>query len=312
MEIGISIPRIPDVPGLKRFVEMAETLGFESVLAGDHIVLPTAGTNQYPYTADGSFSRPSSEPFLETMTLLGYLAAFTDRIKLGSTVIILPYRNPVVQAKMFASLDVLTGGRIICGVGVGWLEKEFEILGLDYHQRGAMTDEFLGIMQALWSQNNPEFHGKYYDIDGIQFEPKPIQQPGIPVWVGGHTKAALRRTAKYGSCWHTTRQTPEFVAENLPYLRDRIKKEGRELSEVTVSLKRSLHFTDMGMNEGGYVRSGGSLVASTREVLEDLHACQEIGINQLTYDFRVETVPDCIKVMEHIAEHILPVASRLG
>ena len=312
MEIGISIPRIPDVPGLKRFVEMAETLGFESVLAGDHIVLPTAGTNQYPYTADGSFSRPSSEPFLETMTLLGYLAAFTDRIKLGSTVIILPYRNPVVQAKMFASLDVLTGGRIICGVGVGWLEKEFEILGLDYHQRGAMTDEFLGIMQALWSQSNPEFHGKYYDIDGIQFEPKPIQQPGIPVWVGGHTKAALRRTAKYGSCWHTTRQTPEFVAENLPYLRDRIKKEGRELSEVTVSLKRSLHFTDMGMNEGGYVRSGGSLVASTREVLEDLHACQEIGINQLTYDFRVETVPDCIKVMEHIAEHILPVARRLG
>ena len=116
MEIGISIPRIPDVPGLKRFVEMAETLGFESVLAGDHIVLPTAGTNQYPYTADGSFSRPSSEPFLETMTLLGYLAAFTDRIKLGSTVIILPYRNPVVQAKMFASLDVLTGGRIICGL----------------------------------------------------------------------------------------------------------------------------------------------------------------------------------------------------
>ena len=312
MEIGISIPRIPDVPGLKRFVEMAETLGFESVLAGDHIVLPTAGTNQYPYTADGSFSRPSSEPFLETMTLLGYLAAFTDRIKLGSTVIILPYRNPVVQAKMFASLDVLTGGRIICGVGVGWLEKEFEILGLDYHQRGAMTDEFLGIMQALWRQANPEFHGKYYDIDGIQFEPKPIQQPGIPVWVGGHTKAALRRTAKYGSCWHTTRQTPEFVAENLPYLRDRIKKEGRELSEVTVSLKRSLHFTDMGMNEGGYVRSGGSLVASTLEVLEDLHACQEIGIDQLTYDFRVETVPDCIKVMEHIAEHILPVASRLG
>ena len=312
MEIGISIPRIPDVPGLKRFVEMAETLGFESVLAGDHIVLPTAGTNQYPYTADGSFSRPSSEPFLETMTLLGYLAAFTDRIKLGSTVIILPYRNPVVQAKMFASLDVLTGGRIICGVGVGWLEKEFEILGLDYHQRGAMTDEFLGIMQALWSQSNPEFHGKYYNIDGIQFEPKPIQQPGIPVWVGGHTKAALRRTAKYGSCWHTTRQTPEFVAENLPYLRDRIKKEGRELSEVTVSLKRSLHFTDMGMNEGGYVRSGGSLVASTLEVLEDLHACQEIGIDQLTYDFRVETVPDCIKVMEHIAEHILPVARRLG
>ena len=161
MEIGLSIPRIPDVPGLKRFVETAEELGFESVLAGDHIVLPTEGTNQYPYTSDGSFSRPTDEPFLETMTLLGFLAACTSRIKLGSTVIILPYRNPVVQAKMFASLDGLTGGRMICGVGVGWLEKEFQILGLDYHQRGAMTDEFLGIMQALWSQSNPEYHASF-------------------------------------------------------------------------------------------------------------------------------------------------------
>ncbi|GIS95424.1 MAG: hypothetical protein CM1200mP22_26610 [Dehalococcoidia bacterium] len=115
MEIGLSIPRIPDVQGLRLFAETAENLGFESVLAGDHIVLPTGGTNQYPYTADGSFSRPSDEPFLETMTLLGFLAACTNRIKLGSTVVILPYRNPVVQAKMFASLDVLTGGRIICG-----------------------------------------------------------------------------------------------------------------------------------------------------------------------------------------------------
>ena len=312
MEIGISIPRLPDVPGLRRFVETAEELGFESVLAGDHIVLPTEGTNQYPYTSDGSFSRPTDEPFLETMTLLGYLAACTSRIKLGSTVIILPYRNPVVQAKMFASLDVLTNGRIICGVGVGWLEKEFEILGLDYHQRGAMTNEFLGIMQALWTQQNPEYHGKFYNIDGIQFEPKPVQKPGIPIWVGGHTKAALRRTAKYGSCWHTTRQTPEFVAENLPYLRERVEKEGRDQSEVTISLKRSLHFTDMGLGEGGHVRSGGSLVATTQEVIDDLHACQEIGIDQLTYDFRVESLSDCIKVMEHLAENVLPAAQRLG
>ena len=158
LEIGLSIPRIPDVQGLRLFAETAENLGFESVLAGDHIVLPTGGTNQYPYTADGSFSRPSDEPFLETMTLLGFLAACTNRIKLGSTVVILPYRNPVVQAKMFASLDVLTGGRIICGVGVGWLEKEFEILGRDYHQRGTMTGEWL----STWVLNTPQ-HTESYD-----------------------------------------------------------------------------------------------------------------------------------------------------
>jgi alkanesulfonate monooxygenase SsuD/methylene tetrahydromethanopterin reductase-like flavin-dependent oxidoreductase (luciferase family) len=106
MRIGLSIPRLPDAEGIRRFVKRAEELGFESVLAGDHIVLPTAGTNQYPYTADGSFSRTSDEPFLETMTMLGYMAACTETIKIGTTVIILPYRNPVVQAKMFASANI--------------------------------------------------------------------------------------------------------------------------------------------------------------------------------------------------------------
>ena len=149
MEIGLSIPRLPDAEGIRRFVQRAEELGFESVLVGDHIVLPTEGTDQYPYTADGSFSRPTDEPFLETMTMLGYMAACTDTIKLGSTVIILPYRNPVVQAKMFASLDVLTNGRMICGGGVGWLEKEFETLGVPYDQRGPMSDEFLQIFKIL-------------------------------------------------------------------------------------------------------------------------------------------------------------------
>ena len=311
MEIGVAIPRLPDGPGLKQFVQTAEELGFESVLAGDHIVLPTAGTNQYPYTPTGGFSRPAEEPFLETMTLLGCLVAWTSRIKLGSTVLILPYRNPVVQAKMFASLDVLSEGRMICGVGVGWLEKEFETLGLDYTDRGPMTDEFLEIFKVLWTQSNPEYHGRYYSFDGIRFEPKPVQQPHIPIWVGGHTKAALRRTAKYGDCWHTTRQTPEFVASHIPYLNEQVKRQGRDPASVTVSLKRSLHFTDIGLPEAGNERSGGALIGPTQEVIDDLHACHEIGIDQLTYDFRVDELADCVRVMEHLAGQVLPVARRL-
>ena len=312
MEIGISMPRVPDAQGLWQFVGTAEKLGFQCVLVGDHIVLPTDGTSQYPYTTTGSFSRPSDEPFLETMTLLGYLAACTDTIKLGSTVIILPYRNPVVQAKMMASLDVLTGGRMICGVGVGWLEKEFDILGVPYAERGPMTDEFLEIFLALWTQENPEFHGKYYQIDGIQFYPKPVQQPRIPIWVGGHTRRALRRTAKYGDCWHTTRQTPDFVGQHLPYLRQQIEKEGRNPADVSISLKRSLHFTDMGLPESSSTRSTGTLAATTQEVIDDLHYCREIGIDQLTYDFRVDELDECIRVMEHLADRVLPTAERLG
>ena len=249
MNVGLSIPRLPDAEGIRRFVGRAEELGFESVLAGDHILLPTGGTNQYPYTADGSFSRPADEPFLETMTMLGYMAACSSTIKLGSTVIILPYRNPLVQAKMFASLDVLTNGRMICGVGVGWLEKEFDTLGVPYAERGAMSDEYLQIFRTLWTQADPEFHGRYFDIEGIQFYPKPVQQPTIPIWVGGHSRAALRRTARLGDCWHTTRQTPDFVAQNLPYLHEQTERADRDPASISISLKRSLHFTDLGTSE---------------------------------------------------------------
>ncbi len=312
MNIGLSIPRLPDAPGIRRFVQRAEELGFESVLAGDHLLLPTGGTNQYPYTADGSFSRPTDEPFLETMTLLGYMAACTDTIKLGSTVIILPYRNPLVQAKMFASLDVLTGGRMICGVGVGWLEQEFDTLGVPYAERGPMSDEFLEIFRVLWTQANPEFHGKYYDIAGIQFYPKPVQQPYIPIWVGGHSRPALRRVARYGDCWHTTRQTPDFVAQNLPYLRAQTERAGRDPAAISISLKRSLHFTDLDATQEASVLTGGAVIATTQEVIDDVYYCRELGIDQLTYDFRVEGLEAGIRVMEHLAAEVLPVARRLG
>ena len=312
MKVAISIPRLPDGPGLRAFVQRAEALGFDAVLAGDHIVLPTGGTQQYPYTSDGSFSRPAVEPFLASMTLLGYLAACSETVKLGSTVIILPYRTPVVQAKMFASLDVLTNGRMICGVGVGWLEKEFEILGVPYAERGPMTDEFLEIFIALWTQPEPVFHGRFYHVEGIQFYPKPIQKPHIPIWVGGHTRRALRRTAKYGDCWHTTRQTPDFVAQNLPYLHRQIEEAGRDPASVSISLKRSLHFTDMGLGEGSSVRSGGAIIGTTQEIIDDVHYCRELGIDQLTYDFRVEGIDQSILVMEHLADRVLPVAERLG
>jgi probable F420-dependent oxidoreductase len=312
MEIGLSMPRLPDAQGIRRFVKRAEELGFESVLAGDHIVLPTGGTDQYPYTADGSFSRPTDEPFLETMTMLGFMAACTETIKLGSTVIILPYRNPIVQAKMFASLDVLTNGRMICGGGVGWLEKEFETLGVPYDQRGPMSDECLQIFKILWTEPDPEFHGKFYQFEGIQFNPKPVQKPYIPIWVGGHTRRALRRTARYGDCWHTTRQTPDFVARNLPYLRQQSEKAGRDPASISISLKRSLHFTDLGTAEGGSVRSGGVVIGTTQEVIDDVYYCRELGIDQLTYDFRVEGTDASIEVMEHLADNVLSVAHRLG
>ena len=167
MQYGFCLPNTMDGDEICSFAQKAEELGFESVWIGDHIVLPTAPTNQYPYTPDGSFRRPHDAPFLETLTVLAYVAACTSTIRIGSTVVIVPYRNPILQAKIFASLDVLSKGRAVCGVGVGWLEKEFETLDAPYSERGPMTNEWLEIFSNLWGEEEPAYSGEYYSYDGI-------------------------------------------------------------------------------------------------------------------------------------------------
>ena len=305
MRFGFSLPTVMDGGALRGFAQTAEALGFESIWAYDHIVMPTAPTTQYPYSSDGSFPRAGSEPFLETMTVLGYVAACTERVRIGSTVLIVPYRNPVVQAKMLASLDVLSAGRVVCGVGVGWLEKEFEALKVPYSERGPMTDEYLAIFKNLWTESAPEFHGRYYSYAGIQFYPKPLQKH-IPIWVGGHSKRAVRRAVKYGDAWHLTRQTPEYAAGLLPYLDEQAAAAGRDPSGITISLKRALHFTDLGIVRGAGVGTTGAVVGSAQDVAEDARRCRELGIRQLTYDFLTEDMDQCIRILEHFADKVVP------
>ena len=164
MRFGFGLPTTTDGEALCAFAQAADDLGLESIWTGDHIVMPSDGTDQYPYTKDGSFTAPADAPIMETMTVLSYVAARTRRVRIGSTVVILAHRNPLVQAKMFATLDVLTGGRVICGVGVGWLEKEFEVLGMPYAERGALSDEYLEIFKCLWTEDYPEHHGRFFQL----------------------------------------------------------------------------------------------------------------------------------------------------
>ena len=144
------------------------------------------------------------------------------------------------------------------------------------------------------------------------FTPSRCSSPTFLSGWEGTARPALRRVAKYGDCWHTTRQTPDFVARNLPYLRERAERAGRDPAGISVSLKRSLHFTDLDASEEKSVRTGGVLIATTPEVIDDVYYCRELGIDQLTYDFRVEGIEACIGVMEHLAKEVLPVAQRLG
>jgi probable F420-dependent oxidoreductase len=305
MKFGIAYPNLLDGEQIKRFAIRTEELGFESIWAGDHIVFPAGPVAGYPYTESGTFQRPSDVPFIEPLTLLSFIASVTSRIKIGTTVIIVPYRHPLVQAKMFACLDVLTGGRVICGVGVGWLKAEFDALDAPYAERGAMTDEYLQIFKCLWSEAVPSYQGRFHQFADITFEPKPVQKPHIPIWVGGHSRNAIRRAVHHGDAWHPTRQTPEWVAERLPYLRSYAEAQGRDADTIKISLKRALHFTDMGLQQGSGPLTTGTVIGTAADVLDDIKRCEDIGIEQVTFDFRSNELDECLRVIERLAERVM-------
>src|SRR6476469_1196646 len=170
-------------------------------MIADHIVFPTESNSAYPYTLDRK--HPSGGDALETFSILGVVAGATEKLRLVTSVLILPYRNPVLTAKMVASLDVLSGGRVTLGVGAGWLREEFEALhSPPFEARGAVTDEWIAIFKQLWSQSPASFEGRFYRYADIRVEPFPVQKPHPPIWVGGHSRAALRRTARHGQGWH--------------------------------------------------------------------------------------------------------------
>jgi probable F420-dependent oxidoreductase len=303
MEYGIVLPKHINPDELIKFTAAAEELGFHSLWAADHIVLPIEETDLYPYTDDGRFTANSQDPQLDAFTLLSFIASQTNQINLGTSVAIVPYRNPILQAKMFASLDVLTKGRVICGAGVGWWKEEFAALDAPFEKRGLATDEYLQIFKLLWTSDVTEFHGETYEFSNIAFFPKPVQKPnGIPIWIGGHTKRAVRRAVKYGDTWHPTRLRPDQIENMLPFIDQQCEKHDRKRDEITISLKRTLHFTDIGIETNSRIRSKAALIDSTHTVVEDIKHCEDLGIKNLTFDFQTNKTEECIKIMEHLMD----------
>ena len=303
MEYGIVLPKHINPDELIKFTAAAEELGFHSLWAADHIVLPIEETDLYPYTDDGRFTANSQDPQLDAFTLLSFIASQTNQINLGTSVAIVPYRNPILQAKMFASLDVLTKGRVICGAGVGWWKEEFAALDAPFEKRGLATDEYLQIFKLLWTSDVTEFHGETYEFSNIAFFPKPVQKPnGIPIWIGGHTKRAVRRTVKYGDTWHPTRLRPDQIENMLPFIDQQCEEYDRKRDEITISLKRTLHFTDIGIETNSRIRSKAALIDSTYTVVEDIKNCEDLGIKNLTFDFQTNKTEECIKIMEHLMD----------
>lgn len=221
---------------IARVARRAEELGYDSLWVSDHIVFPTVLRSAYPYSPDGKLPLDPTNPLLEPFTVLTYAAAVTKTVKLGTSVVIVPYRDPIVTAKVISSIDVLSGGRFIFGVGVGWLDEEFRALRLNMKDRAAQTKEALLAMKACWTQEDPEFHGKFFDFAGIKFAPKPRQTPHPPIWFGGNSMPALKRAVEQGDGWHSVWMTPEEVADTANIIRDLCAKAGKDFAKFPLTI----------------------------------------------------------------------------
>jgi probable F420-dependent oxidoreductase len=209
---GINFGSLGDPEAMVRVAKACEDAGLDSVWTGEHVVLPDPQAPPSPATPD--------TPFLDPSVALAHLAAHTKTLRLGTGIIILPQRNPVELAKELASLDVVSGGRLLFGLGAGYLEPEFRALGANFEERGAVTDEAIDVLRALWTQEKPAFAGRFYAFSGIDAHPRPVQKPHPPIVIGGMSRAAARRAAARGDGWYGFFTNPEITARSLGWIRE--------------------------------------------------------------------------------------------
>ena len=307
---GTSMPSRGDMASpenLRTLAQRAESLGFDSVWVSDHIILPRKVDSFYPYAADGVATSRPDEDYYDPLATLNFLAGCTQKIRLGTHVLILPYRNPVLTAKMLSTLDVLSGGRVILGAGVGWMEEEFQALGLDtYAQRGAVTDEYIQLFKELWTKDNPEFHGEHYQLSESGFQPKPVQKPHPPIWIGGHTNPAIRRAAKYGDGWMPIGLRPpailepEELAEKIARLRRLTVRAGRPEDAVSLCFSTGVTFD----NSPGATRR--MMSGRAEQIAADLRQYQDLGVRNFILGFPGDSVAALDEAMEQFSKQVMP------
>ena len=270
---------------LKKVAAAAEALGFDSVLIGDHIVIPKKITSPWPYDEYVGGRTPyavyTDMVWLDPFDTMAFLAAVTERVRLGISVVIVPYRHPFDVARRVATIDVLSGGRFVLGVGVGWLEDEFRLLGIPFAKRGARTREYVAMMQALWTQDAPRFSGDFVELhEDVNVMPRPIQKPHPPIWVGGESVPALRRVAAFGNGWHCGLVLPERIPGLLDRIRALMEEAGRDFSELEITAlaasdRTRAHEIDAYRTAGVDVLYMLPLSDDAEAVIEEMHGFAE-------------------------------------
>jgi probable F420-dependent oxidoreductase len=296
MRFGIWIPNCrhlatPDI--IRSTAARAEELGYDSVWVSDHVVTPNANV--------ANFGEAVYDPFVT----LAVAAGATSRVKLGTTVLIVPYRNAVVTAKMVSSLDALSGGRVILGVGAGWLAAESAMLGVPFAERGAMTDEHLRAMQELWTSAEPVFEGKYTQFSALRFEPKPVQRPHPPIWVGGHSRAALRRTVAFGAAWHPINRPPDEIRAGRAELERLARSAGRN-SVPAITLRNDVRMLLPGRGPLPSTHAGRPLMGDAALLIDQVRELADCGVEHLVLEFLSEDGAALDAQMRAFADQVRP------
>jgi probable F420-dependent oxidoreductase len=307
MDFGLHLPASSatvTTEDLVRFAQQAEALGFYCLTVADHIVVPKNISVPYPYTIDGKY--PGAGYHLETLTTMSFLAGATKRIRFATSVMIAPYRNPILTAKMLSSLDVLSNGRVIVGLGVGWMKEEFDNLQAPpFEDRGKVTDEYIKAFRELWTSDNPSFKGKYCNFSNVVFLPKPVQKPTIPIWIGGHSKQALRRAGQLGDGWHpiggvpTIPLEPDDMKRDMETLAEHARRAGRDPKTIRVALKGSL-FDKEKKIDGRRRRFMGS----AEEIASDIREYRAAGVDTMIFDVRRPNMAETLDRMEWMAKEV--------
>ena len=297
MKYGIILPNVgplAHIDSLACIAQNAERLGYDGVFLSDHIAIPSDLRSAYPYRSDGRFPLAASDRILEPVTTLAYLAAVTTRLHLGFSVLVLPYRHPVLNAKMLGTLDVISNGRLILGAGVGWMQEEFAALDSSFDARGAVTDEHIALLKAFWTNPEPNVRGTHYSVAGVGMAPMPVSQPHPPIWTGGISPPALRRAADLADGWHGVRQSPTDVARVAARIGELRSSRGDDMGGFTMSLRAGLDITDESF--GGTSRT--PLRGSPDQVAGDLAEYQAAGLDYLVAEPRAATPEQLIEQLE--------------
>jgi probable F420-dependent oxidoreductase len=291
MEIGCHLPVYGPAAtreALTLFARRAEALGYDSLWVSDHVVVPWAIRSRYPYNATGDFPLSPETDFLEPLTVLPLVAAVTSRIRLGTSVLVLPHRHPVLTAKMLATLDHLAPGRVILGAGVGWMKEEIELFGVKHAPRGAWSDEAIRVMRACWRDDRVSFKGEFFSFDSLGVRPRPTAAT-IPIWIGGHTARALRRVATLGDGWHAAFPTPDKLRAGIAELRQACAREGRDPSTLIIS-----------------ARVGLPARKSADDLVTELRTLRDMGVNHVILESRMHELPEMIATHERFARDVRP------